>query len=437
MSDKIKINDLTDGQQIALFDIIHWFEDQDSKRPYYIIHGYAGTGKTFVIKVFIDFLGLEPFEVAFCSYTGASVVNMIKKGNHSATTIHKLIYYSTVNEIPIYDKDGTTIIDYKKVIITERRYELENPNIKLIVVDEYSMISDDLIEDLLSFGIKIIFLGDPGQLPPVNNTNTLMLKEPNIFFEEIVRQSEGSDIIKYADYARNLKAIPYLLNDGFQVFPYDYVAQDRSQLLEAYKWADTIIVGKNATRQKINRELRENLFFQNKAYQLLPVVGDKIVCFKNNWGRSAYSPKLDDNLPLVNGTTGYVTKIHGIDYANEFIKLDFALDIDSNCIYKDIKVSFKNFYELKDIKRKNLISDYEEFDYGYAITCHKAQGNQYEKVLIIPEILGGGIENQAKWLYTAITRAEEEVIMLMQPYYYYNKNYKKTKEFYKSLDLFN
>lgn len=481
MSNEIQ---LKKGQEIAVKRVVMWYK-LDESNLICRIGGYAGTGKSFIIKYIIKELGLEMEQVEFAAFTGNATVNLIRKGNKMAKTIHKLIYNTRVTEYPIWKtkkgrivkasdvistdevvkqtekdefgsvqktlkfengvlsyettkmidkntKEEVRICDYRKDCITERRDYLENPMCKLIVIDEFSMCSDKMIEDLKSFGIKILLVGDRGQLPPVNSTNSYV-DEYEAELTEIVRQGKGSPIIDASILARKKVAIPYgdygdeehIVNFSPKELFFDHIKK-------FIKWADQIIVGKNATRKKINETARKILGFKGK----IPQVGEKIVCNNNSWNTSAYSTLLGCFIPLVNGARGYVKEVQSVDWTNKVIYLDFQIDFDETCVFQNLPVSFKNFDE-SVIK---VGSNEHEFDFGYAVTCHKSQGNQYGKVVVlaesfwIPELKGIDIESERKWLYTAITRAENELIVFYDKKYYMNKGYKKDEDYYDAID---
>lgn len=436
---------LTHDQQLAIKKMLTWWNLVDDQQ-YYRLVGYAGTGKTFLVSFLIKQLALDPItQVAYCAFTGSAAMNLVKKGNKSATTIHQLIYETRVEEVPVYKKrknketskmeDTDEILRYEKHFYTNRRQELPNPLIKLIVVDEFSMANDEILKDLLSFGKKVLMIGDSGQLPSIQKTNTFIDSHDSIL-EEIVRQKGDSPIVDLSFDARNKIAIPYgtYKNDA-EILP-KYCLDDEEEAIELYLWADQILCGKNNTRKKINNLVRKHKGFTKK----LPQTGDKVVCTQNNWQIAAYSPKLGTYINLVNGTMGYIIKIKAVStVTNEFI-MDFKTDFDENCVFEDIKVSFCNFVE-------NVSAPFNRgkygreitnvFDFGYCMTVHKAQGNGYPKVLAIAEKMSFkpfDIEIERRWLYTAITRAEQQLILLMDEKYYSNPNYARTEEYWKSLD---
>jgi len=438
------MDSLTHDQQLAVKKMMMWYNLVDNQQ-YYRLVGYAGTGKTTIINFLIKQLGLDPVsQVAFCAYTGSAAMNMIKKGNKNASTIHQLIYDTEVTEVPVYKKkknketgkmedDLSTILRYEKHFYTHKKAQL-NPLLKLIVVDEFSMAGDDIIKDILSFGVKVLMCGDSGQLPSIGKANTYM-DEYDSILEEIVRQKGQSAIIDLSFKARTKKAIPYgTYNEDAEVLPMTYLDYP-DDAIELYTWADQILCGMNRTRKAINNTLRKYLGFTDK----IPQKGDKVVCTQNNWQLCTWSPKLGTYVALVNGTMGYVEKIKAISVVSKEFIMDFRVDFDPECIFEDIKVSFYNFDNDTEAPR-NLGKRGRDvtniFDYGYCMTVHKAQGNGYGKTLVIAERMTFGksfdVEMERRWLYTAITRAENQLIMLVDEKYYRSPSYERDREFWDS-----
>jgi len=441
------MDSLTHDQQRAIKKMVMWWNLVDNQQ-YYRLVGYAGTGKTFIVNFLIKELGLDPVsQVAFCAFTGSAAMNLVKKGNKNATTIHQLIYETTVEEYPVYHKKknketgvmeddlSREPIRYEKKFYTTKKTQL-NPLIKLIVIDEYSMASDEMLKDILSFGIKVLMIGDSGQLEPVNKVNTFM-DEYDSILEEIVRQQGESPIIDLSFKARNKIAIPYgTYNEDAEVLPM-YCLDDIDDAIELYTWADQILCGSNRTRKNINRIVRKHLGFTD----IIPQVGDKVVCTQNNWKLLTYSPKLGTYINLVNGTMGYVNKIKAVSLVSKEFIMDFRCDFDPECVFEDIKVSFCNFDEETQPPSQRGKFDGRSitniFDFGYAMTVHKAQGNGYGKVLVIVEKMSFrpfNIETERRWLYTAITRAEKQLIMLIDDKYYRSPLYERDREFWNSYD---
>jgi exodeoxyribonuclease-5 len=380
---------LTNKQEEGLKIAVQRYKN---KELYTVISGYAGTGKSTLVKFIISALNLYSHEVAYIAYTGKAALVLKEKGCPNATTAHQLLYKSYKNEFNEF--------------IREERRPLEG-NYKLIIVDEVSMIPKHMWDLLLSHKIHIIALGDPGQLPPVKGVDNGVLSKPHIFLEEIMRQAKESEIIRLSMGVREGKFLPY--HDGPEV-----KVIDKKEIVSGmYLWADQILTGKNETRQYINQVIREHLY---KYKDINPKVGDKIICLNNYWN----SPNEVGDV-IINGSIGKITKINESMVSRVYPQLKNTKMINFMPDYSDIGfnnllldnqmlttgkpiITEENFYRFKKLPEPRL------FDYGYAITVHKAQGSEYDKVMVFEEQLKG--TDHARWLYTAVTRAKKKLVIV-------------------------
>ena len=368
---------LTEKQKEGLEICIKRYKEN---KPYTIIAGYAGTGKSFLINRIVEKFGFQEDEVAYACYTGKAALVLQNQGKN-AVTLHKLLYISY--------PDGYG------GFVTKPLEELDS-NLKLIVVDEISMCPKEMWYLLLSHHIYVIGLGDPFQLPPIGDELHL-LDKPHIFLTEVMRQALDSDIIKYSMSLRENKDLQVGINgNDIKVLP-------KSSLnVGMLKWADQILCAKNSVRKDINSQMRKILGKNGIIDE-----EDKMICTKNYWG--AFSDKGDC---LVNGSIG---KVHFVTKTANLIKANFQLETMGN--FDNLLLDY-NLLEkgkptvVKDKKGKIINSPYRELDYGYAITVHKAQGSQFDKVLVYDDYWEQG-EQHRRWLYTAITRAIHKVVVLM------------------------
>ena len=203
---------LTPDQAEAAELIREWFFHLNTQ--IFVLCGYAGTGKTFLVDYIVRDLGLKAGEsAAFVAPTGKAASVLIRSGT-PASTVHSLIY--TREEDIEVDENGEIISEQFLRFV---RKEKIDSGIRLIVVDETSMVSDEVLRDLLSFGIKCLFCGDPAQLPPVGGTNTL-LSMPCVTLKQIVRQEENNPIIRLSARARAGKYLEYGdYGGGTQIIP--------------------------------------------------------------------------------------------------------------------------------------------------------------------------------------------------------------------------
>ena len=400
--------ELTSDQKNADSLIKDWY--YNSTRQVFVLAGYAGTGKSTLLKYSItETLGLIPDQsVAFVTSTGKAATVLIRQGI-SATTLHRLIYQSITQETEI-EVNGKKIKIEK--LSFKRRENIEK-SIKLIVLDEASMVSDDVMYALLQFGVKMIICGDNAQLPPVEGLNTY-LKEPDFTLRQIVRQQLDNPIIKLSQMAREGIYIPYgrygdsvsVLNKRF------FTGEKRRHCLTT---ADQIICGINKTRTAINNEIRSML---NRGP--FPESGDKLICTLNNWEQFIDS---DFRFNLVNGIIGTVynpfyDSSTGIGFMQ--FKVDFldelcpeALPFDTG-IFTDGRYIYKHgdyFASYDEDGEPSGAYTLNRFEYGYCISCHKAQGSEFDNTVIFDESYAFK-EDRNRWLYTAITRTKKKLLLL-------------------------
>jgi len=373
--------------------------------PYTCIAGYAGTGKSTLVTFIINALQLEPTEVAYAAYTGKAAMVLKQKGCQNAMTAHRLLYHTRQRA------DGT--------YIHVPKMSFDEPY-QLIVVDEISMLPNKMWELLLKHHIHVLALGDPGQLPPVaKDEDNHVLDNPHIFLDEIMRQEDGNEIINWSMHVR--QGNPLYERDGQEV----KVIEKYNASFGMCKWADKIICATNSTRDLLNNQMRSILMHAESRF---PLEGDKIICLRNDWdfvnGRGDC---------LINGMSGTIHNIiqypihipyrfNGFGIQADFLP-DFYDDVDDSTqgdpYFRGILMDYKLFMEGKptitkeNFAKLNKFYKPHEFDYGYAITCWKAQGSEYNKVLLYEEGFPGGDLHQ-KYLYTGITRARDKLVVVMK-----------------------
>ena len=389
--------ELTNKQQLGLQVAVQRFKN---KEKYTCISGYAGSGKSTLVKFIIQSLpGINPeTDVVYATFTGKAAQVLLKKGNKNVSTLHKLLYESLPRP------DGSW---YRKPV--------ERIPYKIVVVDEVSMVPQSMIEQLFKYSIYLLALGDPFQLPPIqkDDVNTL-LNKPHVFLDEIMRQAQESEIIRVSMDIREGKLIDTL--DGSEVKIFNAADFEESMLL----WADQVLVATNQTRINLNNTMRRLLGREGG-----PQDGDKVICLKNEWDILA-----DNEDPLVNGTIGFLKNSYST-YVNfprflgghhfDVLQSDFVSD--GGALFRDLNMDkkmimtgdkccdWKTAYTIgRNLNHKHKLP--KEFTYGYAITCHKAQGSQWEKVLIVEEKFPFDKTEHARWLYTALTRAEEKAVII-------------------------
>lgn len=389
---------LTNKQEEGLKIIL---DRHKRNEKYTVVAGYAGTGKSTLVKFAIEALNVESSKVAYATYTGKAAEVLRKKGNPEACTLHKLLY----DHFPMpgggfYRKPKTEL------------------DVTIVVVDEVSMVPKPMVDLLLKHKIYVIFLGDPFQLPQIDkDTENHLLDNPHIFLDEIMRQAAESEIIQFTMKIRNGESLDLFKGNEVQIF------KKNEFNTGMMTWADQIIVATNATRQAINQQMRDIL-----GYQGLPQHGERMICLRNYWDDCN-----DAGDALVNGTTGIIENpFESFRRIPAYIKNDrrdlptivgnfipdggiefHSIEMDKKMIMTGEKcIDWRVAYQLGKLKPK--IGDIvpKEFAFAYAITCHKAQGSEWEKVLVVEEGFPFAKEEHARWLYTACTRASEKLVLL-------------------------
>ena len=371
---------------------------------YTCISGYAGTGKSTLIKFIIAALDLKPEQVCYVAYTGKAAQVLKQKGCPNPITAHKLLYKA--KPMP----NGT----YK----FEPKLSLEG-NYEIIVVDEVSMLPKEMWMRLLSHRIHVIACGDPFQLPPIDkDSDNHVLDKPHVFLDEIMRQAYDSEIIRFSMWIREGNPIDQFPASGSQVL----MMRPEEVVTGMYDWADQILCATNAKRNAVNNFMREI-----KGFGSEPQVGDKIISLRNQW--EFFSNSIADPAPLTNGTIGvieradhtYIRPPYWICDRN--IPVLYTTMIDENgdrfdyipIDYTSLTTGEKFLTGKQEfqMRKSNKCPDPPfEFAYAYGITCHKAQGSEWDKVLVYEERFPYEKEEHARWAYTAATRASEKLVWI-------------------------
>lgn len=381
---------LSEDQKYAANKIWKWLA-HDSDKQYLTFGGYAGTGKTTLLAAFRKKIHeLKPdLKIAFCSYTGKATrvlhatLREMKAlyGEDNVSTIHSLIYSPVTNQ-------------QKEIVGWSRKDDLQYD---LIVIDEASMVDEEIWQDLLRYKIKILAVGDHGQLPPIKGKFNLM-QEPEIRLEKIHRQSEGNPIIEVSIQARKLGAIEFA-DYGEFVKKFDRsqpeAGEIMNELLSNYKPNCLILCGYNHTRVKLNSFVRQSLGFETQE----PRPGDRVICLRNNHEKEIY-----------NGMLGTIQSI-SLEDDGKWYFAEIEMDGEER-LYKGLILveQFNNKQTMNFTNDRKKTTAGDLFDFGYALTVHKAQGSQANTVVLLEERFKQMDDEMWKrWLYTAVTRAEKEL----------------------------
>lgn len=394
--------ELTKKQAEGLKIAVQRYKD---KEPYTCISGYAGSGKSTLIKFIIDALEIENDKVAYVAYTGKAANVLKEKNCPNATTAHRLLYKA----VPM--PDGGFVFKQKPL-----------DGYDLIVVDEVSMLPMKMWQLLLSHKVHILATGDPAQLPPINkDEDNMVLSEPHIFLDEIMRQAKESEIIRLSLHIRNGGTLDTFDNTKDEVM----ILRPSELSLDMLNWADQVLCAKNSTRAELNKLIREGKGFGDK-----PQPGDKVISLKNHWDLI-----MPNGNAITNGTMGTI-KDYTVDscyyprpVSTKAVKVLWShltledgsdslyLPMDYNLILNGNKTfSAKQEYILSRFKKRDPAHspDLLDFVYGYAITCWKAQGSEWDKVLVFEENFPFDKSEHQSYLYTAVTRASKKVVLIKQ-----------------------
>lgn len=382
---------LTKDQRLTIRKAkIYYKSFRGNKKPF-VISGIAGAGKTTIIRYLVKELNLDDSDIAYMSFTGKAV-DVLNQKSIPARTIHSTIYTCHPVEDP----------ETKKTILktTLRDEPYEN---KLFIIDEISMVSKDIMNDILSFRKPVICLGDHNQLPPIGENHCHdFVMNADVRLTESIRHRDGNAIL---DVATNALKTHYLRlgKKGNNVRVIN--KPTRGMLLNA----DQVIVGTNRKRIQLNRYFRklQGIDAYKNPY---PLKGEKLISKINNWKEFIQSEKGYGELFLINGLVGYA--VNDIDPHNDFLTFrPYYHDISS---FQAIKTETDFFTEEEVNIHKSLYEQKKHtFDYAYAITCHSSQGSEFDNVIVYASDMWGTYEMRRKWLYTAVTRAKKKLTIIV------------------------
>ena len=333
------------------------------------LFGYAGAGKTTLARHIAENAGGD---VAFAAFTGKAAHVMRQKGCVGATTIHSLIYRpSNVEE------EGEPSFTL--------RHDAPAADADLIIIDECSMVDEELGRDLLSFGKPVLVLGDPAQLPPVKGGGYFTEGDPDFMLTEIHRQAADNPIIRLSMAIREGESFDEQSEQCRLISRKDITTEE---IMEA----DQILVGANKTRKRYNDRLRELHGFTESS----PEAGEKLVCLRNNKKKG-----------LLNG--GIWTVKARLSPRGGRVR--FTVRPEEGGKPVNVTVPRQFFTDGPETVPWPQRKGADEFDYGYALTVHKAQGSQWDNVVLFDESFMFR-EHGARWLYTGVTRAAERLTLV-------------------------
>lgn len=365
-------------QGAALKAVAAWYGSGLNRKQVFRVFGYAGTGKTTLARHFADAL---KGGVMYMAYTGKAAMVMRTNGCRNAMTIHA----------SIYDVDFNHETGVKKFVVKDVD---ELADAALFVIDECSMVDEEIGKDILSFGVPVLVLGDPAQLPPVKGGGFFTNADPDIMLTEIHRQAAENPIVRMATTIREGGRLEYGVYGVSEVIRRSSLTQDHVMT------AGQVLVGLNKTRSSYNTRMRA---LHGRA-STMPEPDDQLVCLKNDRNKGIFNGGLWRVVELLKRRKGHLN--------DHCIRMHVAsLDFDSTEPV-EIKVR-KEFFEGagNEIPWREL-NGTQQFDYGYALTVHKAQGSQWDTVCLFDESANFQ-SDRARWLYTGLTRAAEKITVVM------------------------
>jgi exodeoxyribonuclease-5 len=430
-------------QKDAAKKILEWF--YRGTKQYFILRGSAGTGKSSLLRYIRSELGLNPSEVVYITYTGKAAMVMKRKGM-PATSMHKFMYVPeydgmasivqmcpeckqqhmiVLGDIAIceacgYEMDYILAADQldkvkkKKTLIFRKRTKDEIPNtIKLIIVDEASMINQKYLDDLLSYNISILLSGDHKQLPPIHGES--VINDQGDFTLETIHRNAGGIVqvahmmikgqkLNYGQYGKNV-----------------WVLDPDEVSINLILKANQVLCGKNDTRRDITQEIREA-----KGFGPLLTTGDKVMCIRNNWKKGIVNGQM--GIATVGGNFGSedIFDCFGMSFNkkdNDLLKalvnstqnnktgsLTIGFTDEDGSSYPYLEIDEAVLYETKEPEMKGRL---EFFQFADCITTHKSQGSEFDKVVLFEEQFMAR-EKHLRLMYTGITRAKQQLIILKE-----------------------
>ncbi|GIH07480.1 exodeoxyribonuclease V [Rhizocola hellebori] len=423
--------ELTASQAEAGQKIQDWYTDPDSQ--VFRLFGYAGTGKSTTANILISQLGVRL--PVYAAYTGKAAYVLRSKGAEGASTIHSLIYLPAMKARAKLDqlvKQLDTLLvdplaDPRDIQVLQRKIEIEKRKLEspdwhlkeqeesdlygsdLLIIDEVSMVGERTALDLLSWGVKTLVLGDPAQLPPVDGAGYFIDAQPNHLLTEVLRSALDSPVTRIAT---TIRAATIRDHDyGVTGLDGDSGRIDRLTVADLLS-VDQVLVGTNNTRWQTIHLLRA----LKGLHHPMPIAGDRIMVLANSGSAEVF-----------NGQQFSVINAHDVPDHDNRICLD-VLDDDGaprqlTC-WRSGFAGLKGEQAAKRDGRGNVVAA----TYGQAVTVHKAQGSQWDSVLVVDESsVFASIEGKEasrrgdpgareaghragqRWLYTAATRAAKQI----------------------------
>ena len=441
---RLGVDDLSEDQRVVFDQIIDWIMGQPSLRGRWAgrqaespfdsrlltMSGLAGSGKSTLVGVLAA--NFPQLLIAYATFTGraASVLQrklnaagvsttsrqarpegykgrdekqlFLKPGSAEARlpfcgTLHKLLYRPIINE--------------KEEVLGWTKREKLDRAFDLLVVDEASMVGDDMLLDLQFHKVPILAVGDHGQLPPVMSSGNLMA-HPDLKLLKIHRQARDNPIIRFARHVRKTGELDESFEDGKHIV-FDARRNVEAVLRDAYKNVQSpidvaILCWTNRQRIRLNQVARKVLKFRGT-----PSKGELLICLKN---------MRDANADIYNGMRGVVAS----DCFLQPGEWEFNCDVgfpEESLAPRALRLCAPQFNRervfgsVDELKQIGIdvegMGGLSLFDFGYALTTHKSQGSQMQHVIFYVE--EGAKSDEKFWKrfsYTAVTRSSSKLTVL-------------------------
>jgi exodeoxyribonuclease-5 len=398
---------LSPDQQSAVDKIALFIRNQTEQS--FTLGGLAGTGKTTIIRKAIE--GANSVICATPTGKAASVLSgKLEDLGIECGTLHSLLYKPigiTEADVVLCEQEIERLrdlnLDTRKAERRLRRMvkKLEQGACEfmikpdqeqqpLVIVDEASMVDEKMERDLRAIAAKILFVGDHGQLPPVNGQPFFDRNTPDAVLSKIHRQDGDSAILRFAHAIRNGKTFTdWNDTDCVRFDVSDHAAR------AALETADQVITGKNVARRRLNQTLRATHGFTGDH----PNAGERVICLRNDHGKG-----------LINGVQGVAVKGVEIDQHGD-LRMDLQYEDRMFTALKIDPLAFEQ-YDRPSLNRRDMptAAGANEFDYGHAITVHKSQGSEWDNVVVYDDKMRiQDRETRKRWMYTAATRAAKKL----------------------------
>lgn len=405
-------------QQIEALDVAgRWLRDSSSQ--VLRLFGVAGTGKSTIARHLVE---NARGQWLFAAYTGKAAHVMRQMGCAGASTIHSLIYRPSGSSRKVEEERLRTELsalsdedehERRRILqqisdLNSRRpafsvyagSRLADRDVAGVVVDEVSMVDRQLAEDLLSFKKKVLVLGDPEQLPPVFGGGYFTEHRPDIMLTEVHRQARESGVLRLATHVREGKSLrTFESTDDARVVWRGSL--DREELAMTAMSADQVLVGLNATRRAANARHRALLGRASQSAER----GDRVICLRN-----------DREQGLFNGSQWTVDACDVPAPDSDVWTLRLRSDEGDRAPDDLVEVASWSHHMTGRHHAMTEMSfgrlEFQEFDWAYAMTVHKAQGSQWNEVLLFDQTASMPGGSSRRWLYTGITRAAKRVTVI-------------------------